>query len=166
MKTSSNVNRSRVTAGKARAIKPRGGDRVNPPQITALLKQIREGDDEAATALIEHLKPCVTKIVYCRHSSRRSVEDLIQEVFIKVFAKLDTYSARVPLERWVARIAVNCCTDAYRRKRHRPEFGMCDLGETEAEIVENVTADGGCAHPGRVTSTIDLIRTLLATLNP
>ena len=51
------------------------------------------------------------------------VDDLIQEVWLRVFAKLDGLKARdLPgLRSWLRRIARNCCHDALRRGGQRSE---------------------------------------------
>ncbi len=72
------------------------------------LARAREGDEEAARALVERLHPLVMKIVRAHLPRRAAEEDLAQEVFARVFERLDQYEARagVPFDHWVARLAV------------------------------------------------------------
>jgi len=63
------------------------------------------------------LYPLVLKLVRAHLPRRAAEEDLVQTVFMKVFAKLDDYAGAVPLEHWVSRIAVNTCINQLRAER-------------------------------------------------
>ena len=82
-----------------------------------LLDAAREGDESAWRTLADHLYPTVAGII--RNHLRRvdDREDVIQEVFIKIFTKLGQFNARQPFEHWVSRITLNTCTDWLRRIR-------------------------------------------------
>jgi RNA polymerase sigma-70 factor (ECF subfamily) len=54
---------------------------------------------------------------------------LVQTVFMKVFANLDQYQGRVPVEHWVSRIAVNTCPNALKAEKARPELRWSDLSD-------------------------------------
>ena len=111
--------------------------------VAALISRARRHDDAAAEALVAHLYPTVMKIVRSHLPRRAAEEDLAQEVFIKVFRRLDQYEARdgVPVEHWVSRIAVTTCLDALRMERRRPEWRQADLSETEAAWLEYFTGE-------------------------
>lgn len=49
-------------------------------------------------------------------------EDLVQEVFLKMFARLDRYHPMdgIPFDHWLSRLAVRTCLDALRWERTRP----------------------------------------------
>src|SRR5690349_10578155 len=79
------------------------------PDDTSWLRRVREGDEEAARALVQRLYPTVIKSVRCHLPQHCTEEDLAQAVFTKVFTKLEQFSGAVPLEHWVSRITVNTC---------------------------------------------------------
>jgi RNA polymerase sigma-70 factor (ECF subfamily) len=97
--------------------------------VPACLDQVRAGDDDAARALVEHFYPKVIRIVRSHLPRRTLEEDLAQEVFLKMFVRLDQYEARDgrPFEHWLARLAVRTCLDALRSERRRPEWRFGDL---------------------------------------
>src|SRR3954464_4751999 len=68
--------------------------------VPACLDRVRQGDDDAARDLMQHLYPLVIKLVRAYLPRRTAEEDLIQTVFMKIFARLDQYSGLVPIERW------------------------------------------------------------------
>jgi len=105
------------------------------------LARVREQDDSAARTLVKHLWPLVIKIVRSHLPRRTGEEDLAQDIFVKIFTRLDQYEARKPFEHWVSRVAVTTCLDALRAEKRRPEWRMADLGEQEAEWLEYVTGD-------------------------
>ena len=63
-------------------------------------------------------------------------DDLVQEVFVKVWRKLDTFRADAQLYTWIYRIATNECLSFLRKRKRR---SMLRLSEVDAE------ATGGTA---------------------
>src|SRR3954467_13665898 len=101
--------------------------------LSSLLMRVREHDEDAARELVERLYPLVAQVVHANLPRRDEPEDLMQEVFLKMFSRLQQYHGEAPLEHWVSRIAVNTCVDHLRRQRARPELRMGDLSEAEQE---------------------------------
>src|SRR5258708_39618677 len=62
------------------------------------VRRIREGDQDAARALVQRLYPTILRSVRCHLPKLSSEEDLAQAVFAKIFNKLDQFSGLVPLE--------------------------------------------------------------------
>ncbi len=134
--------------------------------LSGLVARVVAGDEPAASEMVERLWPMVIRIVR-RHLPRRgSEEDLSQEVFMKVFARLDQWRADQPLEHWVSRVAVNTCLDALRWQKRRPEVRWADLSETEAEVLDNVLHDASESSSGDQVAARELAHMLLETLKP
>lgn len=55
----------------------------------ACLRRVRERDEAACRELVRHLYPAVIRIVRAHVPRRDAEEDLVQEVFLKMFARLD-----------------------------------------------------------------------------
>lgn len=55
-------------------------------------------------------------------------EDSMQETFLKVFSKLDSYTDSVPFEAWLVRIAINTSIDRLRKN----ELDVINLNENIA----------------------------------
>ena len=136
--------------------------------VAACLARVRLHDDDAARALVGHLFPLVMKIVRSHLPSRAAEEDLAQEVFIKMFQRLEQYEARnaVPFEHWVSRLAVTTCLDALRAQKRRPELRHADLSEAETAWLEFFT-NTAAAEPASDGETARIaMQKLLATLPP
>lgn len=136
--------------------------------MATCLAQVRSGDDAAAAALVTELWPLVIKIVRSHLPRRLGEEDLAQDIFLKVFARLDQYREREgkPFPHWVSRVAVTTCLDALRAEKRRPEWRFADLGEEEVKWLEHMTADADDSAPGDELAARDLTTRLLQTLSP
>lgn len=126
----------------------------------------RAGDDQACRALLSHLYPLALKLVRAHLPHRADEEDLVQIVFMKLFAKLDQFSGTVPLEHWFSRIVVNTCINQIRYQRVRPELRLADLSEDEEEVVQSLAAtEYELAEPQQLASR-ELVEKLLDLLTP
>ena len=136
--------------------------------VQACLVGVRAGDDAAASALIDHLHPLVRRMVRNHLPRRESEEDLMQEVFIKLFQKLDAYQARdsIPFEHWVSRLTVRTCLDALRAERSRPEWRMADLSEGETEWMDFLLSRQVDTPPQETSDAKAIVTRLLALLSP
>jgi RNA polymerase sigma-70 factor (ECF subfamily) len=95
-----------------------------------------------------------------------SEEDLVQTVFMKVFANLNQYSGQVPVEHWVSRIAVNTCLNEIKAEKIRPEWRWADLSEEEQYVVETISATESEAPAVAGEPAKELLKRLLSALPP
>jgi RNA polymerase sigma-70 factor (ECF subfamily) len=137
-----------------------------PFDVPGCLDRVRRGDQVAARELVEHLYPMVIRIVRSHLPRRTQEEDLAQEIFLKMFTRLEQYEGAVPFPHWVSRIAVTTCIDQLRAEKRRPEFRWADLSENEAEMLDSVltTDDGETAGDGLAAR--ELIGRLMDQLKP
>jgi len=134
--------------------------------VTACVERVRQRDEDAARALFRHLYPLVARLVRSHLPRRTSQEDLVQTVFMKVFANLDRFSGAVPLEHWVSRIAINTCLNQLAAESARPELRWADLSEEQTETLEAVTADSAGLDPMQDLAAREIVEKLLAQLAP
>ena len=104
-----------------------------------LLVRVRAEEPAAQQELVAALWPQVSGRIQKLCPRRDSVEDLAQDVFVKVFAKLWQYRGGT-FEAWVEQVTRRVCYDALRKQRVRPEWTFTDVGD-EAE--EQAVAGGG-----------------------
>ncbi|MCU0791592.1 MAG: RNA polymerase sigma factor [Opitutaceae bacterium] len=145
---------------------PDADDDDSPPDVEGWLARIRSGDQQAARQLVEHLYPQVIRIVRARLPRRGGEEDLAQDIFLKMFTRLDQYQGQVPLAHWVSRIAVTTCIDALRAQRRRPELRWADLSETEADTLDAVLTREDSADTADALASHELVHKLLDQLEP
>ena len=133
--------------------------------MAACLQEVRHGDEDAARTLMERLYPLVLKLVRAYLPRRTSEEDLVQTVFMKIFANLRQYSGQVPIEHWVSRIAVNTCLNELKAEKIRPEWRWADLTEEEQFVMESISAvQERPEHSPEAAS--ELLQRLMGSLNP
>ena len=134
--------------------------------LVGCLARVRQRDQVAARQLVEHLYPLVSRIVRSHLPRRVAEEDLTQDIFLKMFTRLEQYQGNVPFPHWVSRIAVTTCIDQLRAQKRRPEFRWADLSENEAEVLSNVMTDERDVLPGDALAARELVQKLLAQLKP
>ncbi len=137
------------------------------PEVTQWLPGARAGDAEASRALVEALYPQIIRIVRSHRPVRLAEEDLAQEIFVKLFGRLDRYEeqAGVPFTHWVSRLAVRTCLDALRAERRRPELRCSDLGEEENRWLEFLLTEAAPVPEAPDFSAAELVERLLARLS-
>jgi RNA polymerase sigma-70 factor (ECF subfamily) len=134
--------------------------------FAACLERVRQRDQDAARELVEHLYPLVIRIVRSHLPRRVAEEDLAQEIFLKMFTRLEQYKGSVAFTHWVSRIAVTTCIDQLRAQKRRPEFRWADLSEKEAEVLDSVLTGEGDVATNDALAARELVYKLLDQLKP
>lgn len=137
-----------------------------PFDLAGCLARVRQRDQGAARELVEELYPLVIRIVRSHLPRRVPEEDLAQEIFLKMFTRIDQYQGAVPFSHWVSRIAVTTCIDHLRAQKRRPEFRMADLSEGEADVLDAVMTDESEVAAPDAMAARELVYRLLDQLKP
>ncbi len=132
--------------------------------VGTCLEAVRGGDQGAAVELVEHFYPLVIKIARAHLPRRVAEEDLAQEIFLKMFTRLEQYRAEQPFGHWLSRIAVTTCLDALRAQKRRPELRWADLSEEEAATIQASREVAMKPNAAELAATHDLVTKLLDTL--
>jgi RNA polymerase sigma factor (sigma-70 family) len=141
-------------------------DADEPFDLAGCLERVRARDQRAAKDLVDHLYPLVMRIIRPRRPRRVAEEDLAQEIFLKMFTRLDQYQGNVPFTHWVSRIAVTTCIDHLRSQQRHPEFRWADLSENEAEVLDNVLTNESDVDAGDALASRELVEKLLSQIKP
>jgi RNA polymerase sigma-70 factor (ECF subfamily) len=134
--------------------------------LAGCLERVRQRDQAAARDLVEHLHPLVIRIVRSHLPRRVAEEDLVQEIFLKMFTRLGQYQGAVPFPHWVSRIAVTTCIDQLRAQKRRPEFRWADLSENESDVLDAVLTNEDEVGPDDALASRELLHKLLDQLKP
>jgi RNA polymerase sigma-70 factor, ECF subfamily len=131
------------------------------------IARVRQGSQPAAEGMVQALFGHVLRIVRSHLPRAVDEQDLTQDIFMKMFARIETYRGEQPFPHWVARIAVNTCYDRLRRQKVRPEIRFADLSEEEALFLEQTAGGHGVNEPAaKDCDGSEVVEKLLATLNP
>ena len=91
-----------------------------------LVHLVRGGSQMAFQILVERYSERIFRLV-SRFSRRvEEVEDIVQDVFLKAFRKLDSFTFQASFYTWLYRIAINTATDAVNRSRRSPVHAVED----------------------------------------
>lgn len=101
-----------------------------------LIEAILAGSEAAFEALMKRHSDRLFGLLSRFTRDRGEIEDLAQEVFVKVFRKLDTFQQGSAFFTWMYRIAVNTANDHFSRRSRRR------LSLVEEESVLDAKAPG------------------------
>jgi len=104
----------------------------------ALIERCRAGDDAAFGELVDRYKDLVYGLIYRLTSDRSRVDDLAQDVFLKVHRGLPYFRGEARLSTWIYRIVQNVCSQA--RAAKLPEVSY-DQGADGRPLREPATVD-------------------------
>jgi RNA polymerase sigma factor (sigma-70 family) len=139
---------------------------INPAlDVPRCLERVRQRDPLAARELVAHVRPILLRTVRRHLPRRESVEDMLQEVFLKMFTRLDQYQGGAPFTHWLSKIALRTCFDRLRAQRSRPELRHADLREDEVRRLSEAVIDPQWQSAGETLAGRDLLDQLLAGLN-
>ena len=66
-------------------------------------------------------------------NSQQDAEDITQQVFIRVFRKIDSFRGDAAFSSWLYRMAMNTCINHFHREKRRREKVLTQLSDNEDE---------------------------------
>lgn len=103
--------------------------------LCSLVEECRKGDTRAMQKIYLGYRSSVFNVAYRFAGNHASAEDLLQEVFLKVFRSIRSLRAPEAFNSWVYRIAINTCMSFVRKR---------------AKVREVMYYDGADGHEGSV----------------
>ncbi len=104
-------------------------------RLEDLVTRGRAGDLAAMESIYEMFKGPVFGLVYRYAQNRAAAEDLLQDVFLKVFSHMRSVRDAATFPAWVFRIALNTAYSYLRQKRIQTEK-LVPLGDVEGRVEE------------------------------
>ena len=103
-----------------------------PEEDEQLVSQALAGSQNAFRKLYDRYQKRIYRLVGSMINSPEDAGDIVQEVFIRAFASLDSFKGASSFYTWLYRIALNATTD-FRRKQARrfqsvPEQPLSEIG--------------------------------------
>jgi RNA polymerase sigma-70 factor, ECF subfamily len=106
-----------------------------------LIEKAKNGDDEAFNRIIQAYRKRILGTIGRLIRKPEDVEDIGQEVFVRLYYSLDQLRSPEVFEPWLYRLTVNAAYDYLRRQRRRPESRMSDLSEQQV-VMADASAGG------------------------
>ncbi|MGD0306546.1 MAG: sigma-70 family RNA polymerase sigma factor [Candidatus Acidiferrales bacterium] len=130
-----------------------------------LVRRAQSGDEAAFEELIRHHQQRVFGLVNGILRRRDDVEDVVQQVFLKVFISLKRFDQRSAFSTWLYKISVNECWDYLRKRKVRPLTYEADLSEDQVSRLDGVaSAENPPEDPGQLAEARDLLERMLDKL--
>ncbi len=116
-------------------------DLTNSEQVKKVVKGCKKGNRQSQRILYEALYNKMLGVCMRYSKDPKEGEDLVQDGFIKVFAKIKTYNYKGSLEGWIRRLIVNNAIDQLRKKKkmlysYEEESGINNMEDTGAKETE------------------------------
>ena len=130
-----------------------------------LIAAVLDGDTASFEPLLKRYQPRVfaTARRYARRESE--VEDIVQEVFLKAFYKLNSFRGDAPFEHWLMRLAVRTCYDFLRAHQRNREMSFADFADDETDWLDHFAANPADASENAAAAR-ELVEKVLDQLSP
>jgi len=105
-----------------------------------LIRRARSGDEAAFHDVVVAYRKRILGTVFRLIGRQEDVEDVGQEVFLRLYYSLEQLRTPEVFEPWLYRLTVNAAYDYLRKQRRQPESRMADLSEEQVLVADAVAA--------------------------
>src|SRR5262249_23319167 len=129
-----------------------------------LIEKARSGDDGAFNQVVQVYRKRILGTIARLIGRTEDVEDVGQEVFLRLYYSLDQLRTPEVFEPWLYRLTVNASYDYLRKQRRRNEARMSDLSEQQVMMADAAAGGKGYAGQERRKNLKELVESLLAAI--
>src|SRR5947208_6235820 len=118
-----------------------------------VIRRAQNGDSAAFNEVVLVYRKRILGTIARLIARPEDVEDVAQEVFLRLYFSLDQLRTAEVFEPWLYRLTVNASYDYLRKQRRRQEFRMSDLSEQQvmlADAMAGEKAEQDDQHPKQV----------------
>src|ERR1700692_586780 len=122
-----------------------------------LIEKARSGDDGAFSQVVQAYRKRILGTIARLIGRPEDVEDVGQEVFLRLYYSLEQLRTAEVFEPWLYRLTVNAAYDYLRKQKRRPESRMSDLSEEQVMMADAVAGSRAQQDEGekrRVRDTV------------
>jgi RNA polymerase sigma-70 factor (ECF subfamily) len=114
-----------------------------------LIRRAQEGDTGAMEAIYHRLKTPLFNLAFRYTYNRAAAEDLLQEIFLKIFSHLEDVQNMDTFIAWAYRIALNTCFSYLRQKKveFQKTVSLTDVEGTIQVISRDVSPENDVRKP-------------------
>lgn len=125
-----------------------------------LIERARTGDAAAFNQMVLAYRRRILGTISRLIGRPEDVEDVAQEVFVRLYYSLDQLRTAEVFEPWLYRLTVNASYDYLRRAKRRNESRMADLSEQQVMMADSVASsrqEGEDRQRGQVREFMDAL---------
>jgi RNA polymerase sigma-70 factor (ECF subfamily) len=130
-----------------------------------LIERARDGDDLAFNEIVLASRKRVLGTIARLIGRREDVEDVGQQVFLRLYLSLDQLRTPEVFDPWLYRLTVNAAYDYLRRQRRRSELRMADLPEQVVTLADAAAGGAKEKDEAEKSKIRDLVQGLLSTVS-
>ena len=130
-----------------------------------LIEKARKGDDAAFSRVVAAYRKRILGTVLRLIARPDDVEDVAQEVFMRLYFSLDQLRTPEVFEPWLYRLTVNAAYDYLRKQRRRHESRMADLSEEQVILADAEASSKAGLEAGRQSEVRALVDELLGAVS-
>src|SRR5271165_5211249 len=110
-----------------------------------IIARAQKGDSAAFNDIVLAYRKRILGTITRLIARPEDVEDVAQEVFLRLYFSLDQLRTAEVFEPWLYRLTVNAAYDYLRKQRRRMESRMSDLSEQQVMLAD-ASASGKAEH--------------------
>jgi RNA polymerase sigma-70 factor, ECF subfamily len=130
-----------------------------------LIKRAQKGDAPAFNEIVLAYRKRTLGTIARLISRPEDVEDVGQEVFLRLYFSLDQLRTPEVFEPWLYRLTVNAAYDYLRKQRRRSETRMSDLPEQVVQLADATAGTGKQQDESEKARTREFVQGLLASVS-
>ncbi|MBV6433946.1 MAG: ECF RNA polymerase sigma-E factor [Bryobacteraceae bacterium] len=131
----------------------------------SLIQRAKEGDDAAFNEIVLVYRKRILGTISRLIGRPEDVEDVGQEVFLRLYYSLEQLRAPEVFEPWLYRLTVNAAYDYMRRQKRRPESRMADLSEQQLQMADADAGGKRRAEEQKKANLREYVRSLLGRVS-
>jgi len=125
-----------------------------------VIEKARAGDPSAFNQMVLAYRKRVLGTISRLIGRPEDVEDVAQEVFVRLYYSLDQLRTAEVFEPWLYRLTVNASYDYLRRIRRRGESRMADLSEQQVMMADSLAGGKKQAEEQQKSKVRELVDAL------
>src|SRR5579862_3684054 len=122
-----------------------------------LIERARGGDEGAFSKVVQAYRKRIFGTISRLIGRPEDVEDVAQEVFVRLYYSLQQLRTPEVFEPWLYRLTVNAAYDYLRRRKRRAESRMSDLSEQQVLMADAAAGGRARDEEQRKTQTRELV---------
>jgi len=130
-----------------------------------LIERAREGDDAAYSQIVQAYRKRILGTIARLIGHPEDVEDVGQEVFMRLYFSLDQLRVPAVFEPWLYRLTTNAAYDYLRRQRRRREARMADLSEQQVVVADAAAGTRRDTEEQQNKRTRELLDVLMSSIS-
>lgn len=96
-----------------------------------LMQKAGSGDRTAFKQLVQKHQRTVTGIIYRYTGNHNEVEDLAQDIFLKIYKAANSYVPRAQFKTWLYKVVANHCLNFFRSQKRKAFISSLDQSSEE-----------------------------------